>query len=114
MVSKKKVRERTYLIISCWNSTFWNGLLQQMTQISAVNNCCCWGCCWFFPGWSNTNNLPLIFLGFPDSLGTKFCQRIRIQEQFKDQSKKVTFFKYISCSKKISVQLKEFKEFKNW
>ena len=102
-----------------FNVLKWFRLWKQMTQISAVHNCCCWdwGCCWFFHGWSNTNNFPLIFLGFPDSMGTKFCQKIRIQDQLKNQSEKVTFFKYISSTKKNSEQFKEFKEFKefkNW
>ena len=103
MLSKKKVGECTYLLnylMLNFNILKWLRLWKQMTEISAVHNCCCWRCCRFFPGWRNTNKFPLIFIGFPDSVGTKLCQKIRIQEQFKNQSEKVTFVSINQVAKK--------------
>ena len=85
-----------------------------------------WGWYWLFL-WNNFKEIintnlnkaeerKKFFWGFQGSRlskRTKFCQKFRIQEEFKNHTVKDVFCKCISSAKKNSEQFKEFQEFKN-
>ena len=93
-----------------FNILKWLKLWKQTIQISDVHNCCC-GCCWLmlllvFPlrfslSWKNKNHFSWIFSNFPDSVWTKFCQKLEFKNNLRINLTKWPFSSILQVPKKF-------------
>ena len=110
MLSKKKVGKDTSLLnhlMLKFNILKWLKLWKQMTQISAVYNCCCRGCWWLrllsiFPWlkehrWFSLN----LFRFFLIQWGPDFVKKLEFKNNLRTNLKKWPFSSIFQAAKKF-------------